>query len=70
MKGKTYNKEEIESKFKKGKCLECDNGKVERNGSSPNGGWVDYYRCDSCKTRYEFQDNGMGETFASLESNA
>ena len=50
--------------------MECDCGKIKYTGSSPNGGWVSYYECESCKTKYEWQDSDMGQTLPDLRSNA
>lgn len=70
MKNKTYTQEEINSKFRKKECLECESGKLHRADTSQSGGWVAYYNCDKCNTRYEFQETDMGQTLPYLESNA
>jgi len=67
MEGKTYSQEEIKSKFRNDKCLECPDGNIYREAG---GGWVSRYSCDSCNTRYEFQESDMGQTLPRLESNA
>jgi hypothetical protein len=65
--GKEYTQHEISSKFRKKICLECENGKLEYNGHKD---WIEFYKCDSCKTKYEFQETDMGQTLPRLESNA
>lgn len=70
MQGKIYNQDEINSKFRKKECLECKSGNLNYVGSSPNGGWVSYYKCDKCNTRYSFQETDMGQTLPHLVSNA
>jgi hypothetical protein len=70
---KIYSLQEIKDiwrKYKAKKCLECDNGEIVRNGSSPNGGWVSYYKCTSCKTEYEWQESDREQSEPDLRSNA
>lgn len=70
---KIYSLQEIKDlwwKHNNKKCLECDYGEIKHTGSSPNGGWVSYYECESCKTKYEWQDSDMRQTLPDLRSNA
>ena len=66
---KVYTQEDIDSKFRNNKCLECKDGELDYTGSSPDGGWVSYYQCDNCHTQYQFQETDMGQTLPYLESN-
>jgi hypothetical protein len=69
---KVYTLQEIKDKWwaKDKECLECESGKLECTGSSPDGGWVVYYKCNKCDTKYEWQDSDMGQTLPDLRSNA
>lgn len=69
MQDKEYSQDEIKSKFRKKKCLECDKGNLIYN-SALSSGWVHRYGCDNCNTKYEFQESDMGQTLPSLKSNA
>ena len=67
--GKTYSQDEINSKFRKDECLECEEGKLKYTYSSPDGGWMSYYKCGKCGAKYKFQETDMGQTLPHLESN-
>jgi hypothetical protein len=66
---KIYNYADI-TKFRNKECLECDNGILTYTGSSPNGGWVAYYKCIVCGTKYNFTESDMGQTMPHLDSDA
>jgi len=65
-----YSQEDIFHKFRNKKCLECEDVELESKGSSPNGGWVYYYECNSCAVKYEFQESDMGQSQPYLISDA
>lgn len=70
---KVYTFEEIKDlwwKHNNQNCLECEKGKLNYTGKSPQGGWVTYYTCDCCGTKYEYQGSDMGQTIPDLRSNA
>ena len=67
--GKIYSQEEIKSKFRKNKCLECIDGKLLYDGILPSG-WIAKYKCSKCGIIYEFTESDMGQTLPYLESDA
>ena len=70
---KDYSYQEIKDIWYKHdckKCIECGGENVKYTGSSPHGGWVSYYECEDCKTKYEWSDSDMGQTIPSLSSDA
>jgi uncharacterized protein (DUF983 family) len=60
-----YSQDQIKNKFMKSQCLECDKGKLIHTITD---GWISYYLCLNCKTKYEFQGSDNGQTLPFLES--